>query len=221
MPQSTNTLCLTLFVLLLPSLAVCEPITLAFEAEISEAAGAGWDDLPFQLTQGDKVSGLLKINSQPESESSSLEIKIESFRLATKFIEVSVFDDTSFDDGPFDAQTIDVIQIGCGVSPLANCQPTPTTVADSKPFIFRVQIELVGDATALDTNKLPHSDITLNSLQLQRSLLLAFDLDGPGSVVATATIGKFKTIPEPSAATMACIASLAIARLPFVGSRLR
>lgn len=182
------------------------PVTFSFEAEITELSHNSQEGLPFNFSRGDKITGLLKIDADPLP--SGFEVKIGGTLLTSERLDVSVFNDTSFDDGPFDSRSVDVIRAGCGIAPSADCLPARHDVGDSIPFVLRAQIELIGQGSTLDSNKLPSSGEALNSLDLQRTLTLSFDIDGPRSVGLSAAMGSFVLIPEPAAASIMCLACL-------------
>jgi hypothetical protein len=192
------------------------PVKFKFDAEIRNVADGNPFNLPLTYEVGDIIFGsfifepnsgnIIGGNRVVASQPFAFEFDINGTVVATSGFRIEVFNDTAIDDSGF-PEPIDVTTLGCSEP---TCIPDLVILAEGEPFRVRTRMQLIGSEDVVLAPEISSDPATWNAFELKRSLVLAFDNDGPGSMGFDAVVGSMVQVPEPiSIASLALAATIA------------
>ena len=178
------------------------PVTFQFEAEVSDKAESIPFDSGLAVNIGDVISGSFTFQPEVAPGQQSLEavqpfsssLLIDGVSLIaspTAMLSLQSLNDNGIEDFQ-PAQSIDTIEVFTTITPAI---PQDLPNVDGERSFFRIR--LLGNSSILDLPGLPAENSVWNSFEFVRSLTVDLRGKSGGSLIFSARIGRFTTVPEP------------------------
>jgi hypothetical protein len=178
--------------------------TFRFDAQITSTSPGVPFDLPLTYQVGDIFHGQVTFEPSPgiafgDRDVQAVQVGEFVFNFNDVFVNSSpynfrVHDNTGFEDT--DLGTVDVMMLHSLYAP--DAQPPFMHLPDGEPFRVGVLMLLVGQEHSLPTLDIPGAIDVWNTFNVQRSLNISFDNEGPGSMGLQAKVLAFNQVPEPT-----------------------
>jgi hypothetical protein len=196
-----------------------EPITFQFNAEVVSVSAGSPFNLPFTYEVGDVMTGTFTFEPAPGSvggnsiaanQAFPFQISINGTLVGSSVYRIEAFNNTPITDSEFESP-VDSMSIGCSEPA---CIPNYVSLSVGDPFRVRSRMNLLGEMDTFPTALISDEPADWNALDLQRTLSITFDNQGPGSMGLLARVGEFIAVPEPNSSGLAiCAAFFAVAVL--------
>lgn len=186
------------------------PITLIFDAEITNVPTGSPFDLGINYQVGDIIQGRLVLEpgvGNPindvgvgADQDFAFDLIVNGTALNTVGYEIVAFNDsTNFDSE--NGQLLDGLTVSCRE---VSCVPNLVTLPQGEPFRVRFDMQLVGNSSIWSVPEITGDTNVWNAFSVRRFMHVGFDNVGPGSMGFDAVVRQFTLVPEPSLLPIIC-----------------
>lgn len=182
------------------------PVTLAFEAEITEVIKTNPIDMSIPFDVGNSISGKILFTpiaaSPGPSGTAEDQVGVLTFEylghvLTTDHFALRVVDNVDVDSSVSPLGSIDVIGVRCSshIAP-TSCHPIEFEF-EGVTYDVEFDVSLIGDIDSLANGQEISTPLAWNALDVSREVTLVFRNEMGGYISVRANIGDFSSIPEP------------------------